>query len=104
MSSPCAPRIAGCRKLSPSGAWCASRICRRRSILGVEPAELLDALTGRDLRRVEVALPVYGDVMQCRELAGLAADAPETAEAVLRGTVDDADFAVRPVDHVDEFL
>src|SRR5215468_8080997 len=42
--------------------------------------------------------------MQRRELADLPSGPAEAAERLLRGTVDDAHFAVHAVDHVDQSL
>src|SRR5262249_57529143 len=73
-------------------------------VLDVDPAKLLHALAGIDLRRKDVSLAVDGDVMQRRELADLPSWPAEAAESLLRGAVDDAHLAVHAVDHVDEFL
>src|ERR1700704_3943723 len=75
-----------------------------RSLLSVEPPELLHPLPGVHFRRVDVALAVDGDVVQRRELPGLAAGAAEMRERLLRGAIDDAYLAVHAVDHVDELL
>src|SRR5712691_448584 len=73
-------------------------------ILDVEPAELLDALSGVHLGGEDVALPVDGDVVQRRELADLASGPAEAAERLPGGVVDDAHLAVHAVDRVDESL
>src|SRR4029453_16200378 len=73
-------------------------------VLQIEAAELLPPLTGVDLGRKDVALPVDGDVVQRRELADLSSGAAEAAERLLRGAIDDAHLAVHAVDHVDQLL
>src|SRR5215472_15940099 len=73
-------------------------------VLDVDPAKLLHALAGIDLRREDVSLAVNRDVMQRRELADLPPWPAEAAERLVRGAVDDAHLAVHAIDHVDEFL
>src|SRR4029453_16963626 len=69
-----------------------------------DAAELLHPLTGIDLGRKDVALPVDGDVVQRRELADLSSGSAKAAERLLRGAIDDAHLAVHAVDHVDQLL
>src|SRR5580700_7195819 len=73
-------------------------------ILQVQAPEPLDALSGRHLGGVDVALMVDRDVVGRGELAGLAANPAEPSEHFLAGMVYDPHFAVRAVDHVDVFL
>src|SRR5262249_16153025 len=73
-------------------------------VLDVDPAKLLHALAGIDLRRKDVSLAVDGDVMQRRELADLPSWPAEAAVSLPRRPVGDGHLAVHAVDHVDEFL
>src|SRR5262245_44692854 len=73
-------------------------------VLQIESAELLHPLTGIDLGRKDVALPVDGDVVQRRELTDLSSGSAKAAERLLRGAIDNANLAVHAVDHVDQLL
>ena len=63
---------------------------RDTSVLRIEPAELLDALTGVDLGRVDVARAVDRDVVHDVELPGEATRAANPAEHGVRLAIDDA--------------
>src|SRR3954471_18487823 len=75
-----------------------------RSILRVHPPEFLDALSRVDFGGVDVALPIHRDAVERGELPDLPARAAEAGQRFLARAIDDADFAVHPVDHVDELL
>ena len=66
-------------------------------VLDVDPAKLLHALPGIDLRREDVPLAINGDVMQRRKLPDLPPGPAEAAERLLRGAIDDAHLAVHPI-------
>src|ERR1041385_901309 len=74
------------------------------SILRINPPEFLDALPGVDLGGVDIALPVDRDVMQRGELPDLPAGSADARQRLLAQAIDNADFTVHPVDHVDELL
>ena len=71
---------------------------------GIEPPELLHALTRVDLGRVQVARRIDGDVVNDVELPGPTARPPEAREDGRRRAVDDPQLVVRAVDHEDEPL
>src|SRR5215831_3464492 len=87
-------------------AWHRTKERRRNPtlILRVEPPELLNALPGVHLGGIDVPLVIDSDVVQRCELPGLAADATESPHDLLGAVVQDADFAVGAIGHVDEFL
>src|SRR6516164_4024437 len=90
----------------PYGAVLAVAVGIRKSILvlRVEPPEPLNALSGVHFSGVDVALVIDRNVMQGDELAGLTADAAKSPQHLLGAVIDDADFAVGAIVHVDELL
>src|SRR6516165_8702483 len=81
-----------------------SMICASALVLQVDAPEFLHPLSGVHLGSEDVALAIYRDVVQRRELADLASGPTEAAQRLLRCAVDDAHLAVHAVDHIDEFL
>jgi hypothetical protein len=65
-------------------------------ILKIESSEFLHALASIHLGREDISLSVDGNIVQCCELANLAAGPAKATERFLRGVIDHAHLVVHP--------